>query len=44
MSQLYKYTPSWSNIFCDDNWVEVISDGILRNTRRNFGEGQQSEY
>ena len=45
MGQLDKYTPSWTNIFCGyDNWVEVISDGILIDTRQNFGEGQRSEY
>ena len=45
MGQLDKYTPSWANIFRGyDNWVEVISDGILRDTRLNFGEGQRSEY
>lgn len=45
MQQLDNYMFSWANIFCEyDNFIEVVSDGILRDTRQSFGERQQSEH
>ena len=34
---------SWADIFCH-NAVEIFSNGILRDIRQDFGQGQRAEY
>lgn len=44
LDKLSKHMMFWDDIFYGYNkWIDIVSDGILRDTRQNFGQGQQSE-